>query len=184
MAQAQVFVELVGARDSVSVYSALEQRRYMAWSDRLGGPYKGWVVHLDWWWRGVDEHCTVTFLDGSRLTCHIGVNVETSSSDHRSVSDLAQRLRPVSLESSDPERALALREYVDRNETIRAFAEALEERPGLHMDAATGDVASVAAPDRLSIEGGELKVEKSHVWDWRAALKEKLRGLRGTCGRR
>lgn len=183
MTHAEVFVELVGSRDSGSVYSALEQRRHMEWADRLGGLHKGWVVYLDWWWKGVDEYCTVTFLDGSRLTCHIGVNVETSG-EQPSVTGPVHALMPVRLESVDPQRALALREYIDRNEVIRTFAEALDERPGLHIDAATGDLTSVPAPDRLSVEGGELRVGKSHIWDWKAALREKLRGLRGTYGRR
>lgn len=172
---AEVFVDLVGARDSRSVYSAFEKRHHMEWADRLGGLYKGWPLHLAWRWQAANEYCIATFLDGSRLTCHIGGNSEQTP-----VSDPAQVLRPVRLESADPERALAVREYLDRNEVKRACAETLDERPGLHINAGTGEVTSVPAPDRVSVEGGEYKVGKSSVWDPLADLNAKLRRLQGT----
>ena len=163
---AQTFVDRLGSTDSHEVHSSAEEERYKEWAEALGGPYKGWTLRPDYRWRGADEYCTLTFLDGSSVTCHIGSNEKA--------------LAPVSLEPPCPIRANELRRFIDHNECKRAFVETLASRPGPHIDAGTGAVTVVPGEDRLVSEGGELKTVKSAVWDWKKVWREELAKQKGT----
>lgn len=166
---ARTFVDLVGSTDSHEVHSAAEKERHMEWTEALGGPCKGWTLRADYKWREADEYCTLTFLDGSIVTCHIGSNENT--------------LARVSLEPPCPLRANELRRFIDHNERKRTFVETLASRPGPHFDAGTGAVTVVPGEDRLVSEGGELKTVKSTVWDWKKVWREELAKQKGTYGR-
>ena len=166
---AQTFLDRVGSSDSHNVHSAAENERYKEWTEALGGPYKGWTLRADYKWRDADEYCTLTFLDGSSITCHIGTNEKA--------------LKPVGLEPPCPIRANDLRRFVDHNERKRALVETLALRPGPQIDAGTGAVTVVPGEDRLVSEGGVLRTVKGILWDWKGVWRAELAKQRGTYGR-
>ncbi len=169
ISSAQTFVDLVGSTDSHEVHSAAEKKRYKEWTEALGAAYMGWILRADYSWRDVDEYCTLTFLDGSSVTCHVGSN--------------GKALAPVRLEPPCAFKANDLRRFIDHNEYKRTFVETLASRPGLHIDAGTGVATVLPGEDRLVTEDGELKAVKSTVWDWKKAWKKGLAKQKGTYGR-
>lgn len=166
---AQTFLDLLGSTDSHGVHSAAEEERYKEWAEALGGPYKGWTLRADYKWRDADEYCTLTFLDGSSVTCHIGSNGKV--------------LARVSSKPPCPLRANELRRFIDHNERKRSFVETLASRPGPHIDPGTDAVTVVPGEERLVSERSELKTVKSSVWDWKKVWREELAKQKGTYGR-
>lgn len=169
ISDAEVFVNWVGSRESHDVYTAARK----AEGDRDGWPqmqeHCGSPFFARFEWQNTtEEYCTLRFVDGSEVICHIRTN------------DAESGLKPVQVRGVDIDRADAVRREMESNAMAAAFAETVMESPGAHIDVGTGETKWIEPPKALKSEGGKLTLKRSALWDWRAAwnrrFRKKLRG--------